>query len=748
MKKIPIIIFAGTFFLFSACTDENSQQEFTDTQNLTDITDTLPDSGYEKVLLTTEINESGKIVETEGIKINIPAGAINTSSTIQISEVRDKTPYDNNLAGKIYKISNFPVELYKPVEITLTLDTSPKETSFIMLGQTNYITSLNTSSQTFTLLDAEVISNKIKGNLPFIEQTTFRRQTKAVGTFSTGDKETILVAPITNMISHSQNHFRFIYSPDKLGENFGIKIEKLNGFFEEAFSALESEIGLSFSKRKKMPIKVEIKELKNAEIFANAVSSKVSRNYDWIEINEENLGSSNFDIEFKVSAAHELFHLLQDLYDPSWFIGFTGGDYLWFKEASSVWFEKYILKDEKYCSSAYTNFSGLFMINGLFNVEESQIGIVYQGDKDRNRKIPQQHGYASSLFLSYLINAFNNNPKIMGNIWQEISKDVPLEEAIKNATSEYHWYWKWEDFIRGYFYPSTDYFAKNAACIDKTKDLLLQNASKSYIDNPDSDSPYEFKSQYFGMSSKPFYLFLRLKDKSFEPNIPYNLIFNVEGLSIENKVMIINENSKSLLGIIDDKNTELQITNLHTFDKGTRFLIVVINSEEYKENTTKGINIKATVKKNTGVKNYEWDKEHLIYNKHYKVLIKTTITSSNSFVIAKDDYSLNKRYLEIKMTESLKSQSDYIKVNIDAYKIEINRDGWDPASNFEAYIKEAYIDDGQKTYGTNVSKTYNPPVTDLLIKYIVWPGLRDTNTGTTYPESSGDIAFFIKIVNQ
>ncbi|MCX7943211.1 MAG: hypothetical protein N2746_01715, partial [Deltaproteobacteria bacterium] len=97
MKKILVLVSMGVVFLFSACTDENTQQEFTDAQNLTDITDTLPDSGYEKVLLTTEINESGKIVETEGIKINIPAGAINTSSTIQISEVRDKTPYDNNL---------------------------------------------------------------------------------------------------------------------------------------------------------------------------------------------------------------------------------------------------------------------------------------------------------------------------------------------------------------------------------------------------------------------------------------------------------------------------------------------------------------------------------------------------------------------------------------------------------------------------------------------------------------------------
>lgn len=729
MFRLLCVLYVFCNLVLSACSENTEKEDITDASSTYDV---IIDSGYEKVILTTQIDEKGKVVEADGLKMNIPEGAINTSATIEISEIKTDTPYKDNIAGKIYKIKNFPIEVFKPIEISLKMDTVEKNSSFIMLGETNFIQSLNTNTQTFTLLDGEVKGKEIKGKLPYAESTNLKVMRNAFGTLGHSDKETILVAPITNMISHEFEHFKFIYSPDKLVDNFGIKIEKLNTFLEEAYSVLENDLGLSFSKRKRFPIKIEIKDFKNIERWALAISSKVSRDYDWIDINEENFSSTDSDIEYKASVGHELFHLLQDLYDSSWFIGFTGGKHIWFKEASSVWFEKYFLKNPKYCSNVFTNLSGSFILNGFFNPEDES-----------------QHGYGASLFLGYLLKYYDDNPKIVGKIWENILKKQAIQDAIQNATDDIHWYWKWESFINEYFLDN-GYFTDIKDCISNAKELILNNSKYWYIDNPETNNSNLFTSEFNSLSAKPFIIMLRLREKGFEQNIPYKLHLSVENLSEESSVIVIDEGSKKLIGEINNNNKEAIIDKIETYSKGARFLLVIINGEKNK----KTISVKAELKKDIGTKMYEWSKQYKFYSGQIFATIYSRVSSTNSFVVQESTADEDIRYITI--IEPIKSNdtSKYIKFEIELLKLERNEEiDWDPSYG-PACLLEACLsswDETIKECGAKISKLLNPPITVDSIYYKIKSGLINNNTNSCdciVEGCSGEILFKFEIVNK
>ncbi len=731
-REVFIIVIIGAFFYLFACSDNNNSSNPSNNLTDTSFSDISSDAGYERLILTTQIDDKGKVVEAEGLKMNIPEGAINSSTTIEISEIKTDTPYSGNLAGKIYKITNLPIEIYKPIEISLKMDITDKNSSFIMLGETNFIQSLNTNTQTFTLLDGQIINKEVKGILPYIESTNLKFLKNTIGTLSTSDKNTILVAPVTNMITHEFNHFRFTYSPEKLGDNFGTKIEKLNTFFEEAYSVLENDLGLSFSKRKSFPIKIEIKDLKNIERWALAISSKVSRDYDWIDINEENFSSPDFDTEFKVSAGHELFHLLQDLYDPSWFIGFTGGKNIWFKEASSVWFEKYFLKNPRYCSKVINNLSGFFILNGFLNPEDES-----------------QHGYGASLFLGYLLKYYNDDPRIVGKIWENISNKQTVQDAIQNATDDIHWYWKWEWFINEYFLDN-GYFTDIKDCINKAKELIINSAKYWYIDNPETNNNNVFTSEFNGLSAKPFIIMLRLKDKGFEQNIPYKLTISSENLSEENKILIIDENYKRLIGEVNKNSQEVTINKIETYSKGFRFLLIIINSEKNK----KTISVKAELKKDIGTKTYEWSKQYKFYYGQFFATIYARVSSTNSFVVQESTTDNDSRTITmiepIKNTDTTKS----IKFEIDLLKLERNEEiEWDPSYG-QACLLESCLstwDETIKECGAKISKLLNPPITINSLYYKIKPGLTNNSTNScdcVIEGCSGEGIFKFEIVNQ
>ena len=134
----------------------------------------------------------------------------------------------------------------------------------------------------------------------------------------------------------------------------------------------------------------------------------LSLNLDQIKGNWENA---------KTTAAHEMFHIYQSLYDPrgSWRRTFSNSPWLWMLEASATWFEKKVASTSSYLSPNTQAYSDFLYRHGL----EYAPGYS-PGDKDP----VSRHGYGATLFLDYLTAQKGDN--MIGEVMKDMQPSTGL----------------------------------------------------------------------------------------------------------------------------------------------------------------------------------------------------------------------------------------------------------------------------------------------------------------------------------
>jgi hypothetical protein len=530
-----------------------------------------------------KVDSSGGTINVEDLNLSIPKNAFESTSNLVISKGEGSTPYGENILSKLYKVDGLPSIISKPIEVTLKLEKASKNETHVVFGEESFVPSLNKIDVNYQLLPSTVSGDEVMATIPPTESNGIifkllnQKLVSDTSSKKDGETNTYYLSSATNMKSEQsvKMKFKIICDTEILNKNFKTIQEILN-YFEIAYTKLEDRVGLNWKLRTNWPINIEIKKL-GQDTYGYFTASKLWRSRDYIQLNSDMLNNSDALTEFKVTAGHELFHLLQALYDPTWFLGWRGGPNLCFWEASSVWFEKLMIEKSDYCSKTLLDYSGKFMLNGLWNADNSTTGSA------------QDHGYGASMYLDYLINTYGNNTKIVGKIWENIKNGDSIFNSIKKALNVTFWYKNWENFINNYF---SIYYNK---CWNNTKGWILHKdvTERWTINDTEKDFQHEFKDNYYELSAKTKLIELRYEKKGFEKNEKPTMNFSISGTPNDIVACIFDYLNGKEIAYIDKVNSK--DIDLSLYPKGTLFLVVIINNDFSGKTDTQEIILKVKI---------------------------------------------------------------------------------------------------------------------------------------------------------
>jgi hypothetical protein len=158
---------------------------------------------------------------------------------------------------------------------------------------------------------------------------------------------------------------------------------------DDAYSKLGA-LGLDWSRRTNKPITANLYQFTGDDAQKAGLEGSLSwgRQRQQLDFNSTFMTDAT---ERRVTAGHELFHLLQNLYDPRTLfqVAKFSSSWLWMLEASSTWFERLMVNDAKFVPGAVKRYVNFLDKHGLEYPSGDQ-GTV------------QNHGYGAAMFLEHI----------------------------------------------------------------------------------------------------------------------------------------------------------------------------------------------------------------------------------------------------------------------------------------------------------------------------------------------------------
>lgn len=264
-------------------------------------------------------------------------------------------------------------------------------------------------------------------------------------------------------------NFKAIYSEDIFRENVDLILDDLEDFKKR----IADELGFHTDERQ-YPVEIHIEKLKNE--MGKYVADKNHDDDAYIMLDKTffaiakespkskkpNPDHAKRYEEMRITSAHELLHLYQDLYNPelnifksNWL--FSSLPLLWIDEASSTWYETVVSKSNDYLPN-----------NATKNLTFLNSPLCFTAKTE--------HGYGASFFIKYLVDK-SNNMKFVSNIYKIIRRDQNTDTAaaLKEtcAKEKIELDTAWISFVNSY-YRSPDDIMKNLDTNGAIKDLKLE----------------------------------------------------------------------------------------------------------------------------------------------------------------------------------------------------------------------------------------------------------------------------------
>jgi len=331
------------------------------------------------------IGSGGGTVAAAGISLTAPAGAFATATTLTL--LRKPAPpasaLDAYRSSEFFAVSGLPDTINAPM--TLKLDISRPGPSggdtLVMLQDVNGVA----SGPIF--LPATVQGNQLVATIPAVSDTT------TLAAFYPDDRPpsaagargnplwTIAGMKSSGHVTNSTGNFIVYFSDATMAT-----ASELLASLDDAYSKLGA-LGLDWSKRTNKPIQVNLYPFTGDDAQTAGLEGATlwGRQREQLDFNSTFMTDAT---ERRVTAGHELFHLLQNLYDPRTLfqVAKFSSSWLWMLEASSTWFERLMVSNTP---SNVKNFADFL----------SKHGLEYPpGD----RKTVQNHGYGTAMFLEHI----------------------------------------------------------------------------------------------------------------------------------------------------------------------------------------------------------------------------------------------------------------------------------------------------------------------------------------------------------
>ena len=357
-------------------------------------------SGAYPILTSASIGAAGGTVSGGGMEVQIPAGAFAGATTIVLAKPEDTNPGGSTQISDVFTLRGLPTELGAAVTVKIPLrQAAPAGTQ--MLVAMNSGPSVHGTGIEF--LEAVADGNSARVTLPAAEGATSSAPSAkglaaqrlsaslASNQMATGQEVGFWVGASYLQHVTAASHFLIFYP--RGDSSMEDKVRAIGQSLEASYKKLE-DLGLSWSARTRWPLRVVITPLTGdkADTWGEQEPSILGKNYWSITLNANKLPDATVSDDFKATAGHELFHVLQDLYDPrgAYRVAKFPGSWLWFDEAASTWFEHVITGQSDTVPDTVRQDNYAFL---------TQHGLEYQPGEMASVRT---HGYGASMFLRYL----------------------------------------------------------------------------------------------------------------------------------------------------------------------------------------------------------------------------------------------------------------------------------------------------------------------------------------------------------
>ncbi len=505
----------------------------------------------EETVLSTTVGASGGKLKSNTIEVIIPAGSFSTNTKVELKKQTEENVFGTNKASDYHTVTGLPADFSKPITITVTPDKNAGTDLFMTMGEESFVPSLNKMEVNYSFVESTLKEEKYVFNLTPAEADNDAKGKKMDLTF--GLVKDFARKGGGTKSTRATSKFLVYYDTKKVHDYDAEKLEK---YLNDAYDELV-DIGFSFSKRTKWPIQVNLynRQSYNINRLGEFVPSKLGDNWGYMTFNA---GYMSDETLMKSTAGHELFHLVQALYDPRWAFtkAISAGNFYWLDEASSTWFEE-IMAGKAY-SSLTRQGHHLEPLRG-----------IYKGADDN----PQHYGYGMAAFVKSMIGQINKTT--LSKIYQKISEgaDNPVT-AINQGASK--------SVSEMYPFFLDEYFDRRVYSDFEQSSLLTAEGIQTWNIASKEDTLKTFDNGYPGISAKLFKLNLSydgfsdndtLKIKTDEIAFAPKYVYKMQGGNV--------------FTLLDMGKSELSITGLKQLQKDKTVILVVVVNSGYTDNNFK-----------------------------------------------------------------------------------------------------------------------------------------------------------------
>ncbi len=368
------------------------------------------------------VDTSGGVVTGGGLTLKVPASALADATPIAVYKDSSTTDAATGQSSPTYIVTGLPQALAAPLTVSVDLPSAPPAGSRVQAvvtvlpagqgtGETRLDATVSGSSMTFTIppttgSDTGTPKASSVGAEP---ERASPRMTPGRGPSQLGSKaegrmnidiSVIYIRQDDQEQTSVGGHFVMHYSLKETGD---AKPQAAAAAFEEAYQRLQ-DYGFSWAGRTR-PIDVYIHPL-GAQYWGFESCDTFGDDYASLEINSTNL-TTPISAEMKASIGHELFHAMQELYDPRVrYFKCKTGTWYWYLDGLSTWFEGAFLADNSYIPTTVKEANwDIFVDNGL------EVGSF-------PREVQQQNGYGGSMFLKWLADQDSKVP-VLAKVLEE-----------------------------------------------------------------------------------------------------------------------------------------------------------------------------------------------------------------------------------------------------------------------------------------------------------------------------------------
>ncbi|MBU1699537.1 MAG: hypothetical protein KJ970_13465 [Candidatus Eisenbacteria bacterium] len=385
-------------------------------------------------LTEVTITSEGGVLETEGFRLVVPPGAFLEPATLKVTDVTAQAPENPHRATPVFRVIGLPETIVLPCSLQIVMpgDPPPDGEYAILIEETDtWVDSGADFRRCGVTLAASAGETGLSALLPATpsEKSTPTPAHPFVDT-AEGTLDVSGTSGIKRDVS-AEGHFHFItYNSGLQGT-----VAQLGTLLESAYSKLRDDLQLSWAKRTR-PIQVTIQPFSTADTEKwglHSPSKWYGADYDEILLNETKVMASPGSQELAVTVGHELFHLMQHLYDPRYrILQGAPNEWYWMNEAMSTWFERK-MAGTQYVTQSVVEADYRFLCSHSLQYSPT----LTAAGSCTDCWLVQNHGYGASLFLGATFEGVTGGDRRIGDVLKlRLESRNPLN-AVNEVVSQY-----------------------------------------------------------------------------------------------------------------------------------------------------------------------------------------------------------------------------------------------------------------------------------------------------------------------